>query len=163
MTIKLFKNGTLVGTYSNWNQAIMSNGSKSGKNATASKNWLINQGFTVEVDGVVVEKDSQVEGGSRKPASQHSIVERVIKLVSVVDKDALAKAEQERTQLFMATKTSADFEKNSKRIQELNKLIEELSNPTPNRETVIAKFSELYDAYIEEAQKTEEEAETEEA
>lgn len=162
MIIKLFKNGIEVGTYENWNQATSANGSKSGKNANASKNWLINQGFVVEVDGVIVEKDSTVSGGTRKATSQHSIVERVIKLVSVVDKDALAKAEQERTQLFMATKTSADFEKNSKRIQELNKLIEELSNPTASRDAVLSKFAELYDAYIE-AQKTEDQTVEEEA
>lgn len=161
MIIKLFRDGALVGTYENWNQATSSNGSKSGKNANASKNWLINQGFTVEVDGVIVEKDSTVSGGARKPASQHSIVERVIKLVSVVDKDALKAAEQERTELFLATKTSADFEKNAKRIQELNEKIEALANPTPSRETVIAKFTELYDAYISELEN--EEAETEEA
>lgn len=161
MTIKLFRDGVLVGTYSNWNQAIMDNGSKSGKNATASKNWLINQGFTVEVDGVVVDKDATVSGGARKPRSRYNMVEHVIKLVSVVDKAALAAAEQERTQLFLATKTSADFEKNSKRIQELNEKIEALANPVPSRDAVLSKFAELYDAYIADLEN--EEAETEEA
>lgn len=164
MTIKLFRNGALVGTYANWNQATSSNGSKSGKNANASKNWLINQGFTVEVDGVIVEKDSTVNGGTRKAASKHSIVERVIKLVSIVDTEALKAAEEERTQLFLSTKTSADFEKNAKRIQELNAKIEALSNPTPTREAVVNKFIELYDSYISDLEAEEEnEEENEEA
>ena len=161
MIIKLLKNGIEVGTYSNWNQAITAHGSKSGKNATSAKNWLINQGFVVEVDGVVVDKDSTVSGGTRKPRSRYNMVEHVIKLVSVVDKAALAAAEQERTQLFLATKTSADFEKNSKRIQELNEKIERLANPTPSRDAVINKFTELYDLYMLELEN--EEAETEEA
>lgn len=160
MTIKLFRDGVLVGTYSNWNQAIMSNGSKSGKNAVSAKNWLINQGFTVEVDGVVVEKDSIVSGGTRKPAGK-SIVEKVIRMVSVVDKAALAEAEAERNKLFLETKTSEDFQKNIKRIEELNRKIEALANPTASKDAVVAKFIELYDAYIEdqaaeEAEKTEE-------
>lgn len=112
--------------YPSLNQATRENGALSGMNRENAIKFLEKRGFKV----LSIEKS----------ASDNGIIERVIKMVSRVDKPKVEELEKQLASAIDSLKTQSDISK----MLEIKNALKIAKTPTATLENVIAKITELY-------------------
>jgi hypothetical protein len=115
--------------YPSINQATRENGALSGMNRENAIKFLEKRGFEI----VSIEK-SQSENG---------IIEKLVKLTSKLDKDLIAKLENDLNEQIANLKMGSDISK----IVELKTRIENAKKPQTNLNAILEKVKELYNEY----------------
>lgn len=129
--IKLKDSSGKILEYPSINQATRENGALSGMNRENAIKFLEKRGFEI----VSIEK-SQSENG---------IIEKLIKLTSKLDKDLIAKLENDLQEQIANLKMGSDVSK----ILEIKTRIENARKPKTDIETILNKVRELYNEYQE--------------
>jgi hypothetical protein len=117
--------------YPSLNQATRENGALSGMNRENAIKFLEKRGFKV----LSIEK-SQTDNG---------IIERVIKMVSRVDKAKVEELEKQLASAIDNLKTQSDIAK----MLEIKNALKIAKTPTATLENVIAKITELYNEHTQ--------------
>jgi hypothetical protein len=132
-TIKIAKDSNEL-EFKNWQEVGLY---LTGKNTPVSsdtvKKMLVKNGWEL----LSVEKN---------PSSKNKVnlIENLIKSLSVVDKDLIKDLQKQRETVSKNVKTSKDAQE----LISLNQKIEQLSNPSIDRDTFISKITSMYDDYI---------------
>lgn len=117
--------------YPSLNQATRENGALSGMNRENAIKFLEKRGFKV----LSIEKS----------ASDNGIIERLIKMVSSVDKIKVQELEKQLASAIDNLKTQTDITK----MLEIKNALKIAKTPQATLDNVIAKVSELYNEYNE--------------
>lgn len=117
--------------YPSINQATRENGALSGMNRENAIKFLEKRGFEI----VSIEKS----------ATENGIIEKLIKLTSKLDKDLIAKLENDLQDQIANLKMGSDVSK----ILEIKTRIENARKPKTDIETILSKVRELYNEYQE--------------
>jgi acetolactate synthase regulatory subunit len=115
--------------YPSLNQATRENGALSGMNRENAIKFLEKRGFKV----LSIEKSQ----------SDNGIIERVIKMVSRVDKAKVEELEKQLANAIDSLKTQSDIAK----MLEIKNALKIAKTPTATLENVIAKITELYNEH----------------
>lgn len=129
--IKLKDKQGKVLEYQSINQATRENGALSGMNRENAIKFLEKRGFEI----VSIEKS----------ASENGIIEKLIKLTSKLDKDLIAKLENDLQEQIANLKMGSDVSK----ILEIKTRIENARKPKTDLDTILNKVRELYNEYQE--------------
>ena len=116
--------------YTSVNNACQQNGATSGMNKKAGLNYLNNLGFDL----------TTLEETNTTTRKQSSIIERLIKMCKVLDKEKIKELEKSRLELSQNMTSSNDFDK----IIEINTELKMLQNPEVSLDNVNAKVLELW-------------------
>lgn len=129
--IKLQDSQGKILEYPSINQATRENGALSGMNRENAIKFLEKRGFNI----ISIEKS----------ASENGIIEKLVKLTSKLDKDLIAKLENELNEQIANLKMGSDISK----IVELKTRIENAKKPQTNLSAILEKVKELYNEYNE--------------
>lgn len=138
MTITLTK-GEETKIFTSWNEAKRDiTGNPTGANSKNCQRAVENAGWKVV----------KVEGASTRTKSSINIIERVVKQASTIDKEAIKQLKAERDALVPNMKSSKDADK----VMKLNNKIQELHNPSIDREAIVEWFTKQLDEYLKQGE-----------
>jgi HPt (histidine-containing phosphotransfer) domain-containing protein len=128
--ITLLKNG-IAYEFKSLNEAVRENGAKSGMNSQVATRFLEKQGF--DVSSIKIETTTR----------ENSIIDRLEKMSAQVDKELVAKLEQELADVVRTLKLNAGTSALDK-IVELNEKIELAKNPSASLDAILELVKKLY-------------------
>jgi hypothetical protein len=134
--IKLIKDGKSY-EYKSLNDAVLKNGSTYGRNTTNSVKFLSDLGYDMSAFANITTTRTPSAGGS-------GIIDRLVKMLSVVDKSKVADLESQLKNLLKQPFT----DKSLKQATQLQASIEQASKPVePTLDAILAKVTELYNEW----------------
>lgn len=134
--IKLVKDGKSF-EYKSLNDAVLKNGSTYGRNTTNSIKFLSDLGYDMSAFANITTTRSTSNGGS-------GIIDRLVKMLSVVDKAKVADLESQLRAVFAEPITDKSLAKG----QKIQAAIKTASQPVePSLDAILAKVTELYNEW----------------